>query len=291
MSLLKDKIEVEIEETEIRAQKELNTLPGAVKWFLIFGFIAIIPTFYVSKSLAKGFWSKKYLQIQTSAHLSFLNPKAPIVSDITVTTQREGAYAAVLKVSNPNLDLSLDQVPYEVNFFNSNKQQIYSYADKLFLLPSQTKYVTVPTFNSQEKISYTNFHLPDTLPWQKRLEIPAINIAKSIPFYLQQLSPPAFVVSGDFTNQSPYILKKIRIIFVLYNSNDEIVGTSQRDEFAVKSFERRAFTQLWPNQNGSNVVRSDIQIYTDNLDPDNLSVPAVPTSPASDLSRPTKKLQ
>ena len=286
MSLLKDEIEIGIEEAEIKAGKELNTLPAAVKWFLILGAMAIIPAYFVSKSISKNIWTKKYARIQTNAHTSFNNPKAPIYTDITVTSQRPGAYAAVLKITNPNLDLSLDQVTYKVDFYNAQKQQIHSFSDSLFLLPDQTKYITVPTFSAQDEIAFTNLRLPDHLPWQKRLEISTVNISKSLPVYAQQTTPPAFVVSGDFTNKSSYTLKKIRIVFILYDGNDKIIGVSQRDEFSVNPFERRAYTQLWPNQNGSNVVRADVQVYTDNLDSNNLSAPPVPKSPASNLSRP-----
>lgn len=289
MSLLKDKIEIEIEEAEIATGKELNTLPGIVKWFLILGTLAIIPTYYIAKSISKSSWVKKYAQIQTTAHPSFTNPKDPIHSDITITTQREGAFAAIIKITNPNLDLSLDQVPYVITFYNSQKQQIYSYTDNLFLLPNQTKYLTVPTFPINDQIAFTDFHLPDKLPWQKRLFVPSITITQSLPTYTQQISPPAFVVNGDFTNKSPYILKKVRIVFILYDADDKIIGTSQRDEFTVKPGERRAYLQLWPNQNGSNVARTDIQIYTDNLDDNNLSSPATAPTPASDLSRPKLK--
>ena len=155
------------------------------------------------------------------------------------------------------------------------------------LLPNQTKYLAVPTFNIKDEIAYSELQLPDPLPWQRRLSIPTVNITQSSPTYTQQALPPAFVISGDFSNQTPYQLKKVRLVFVLYDGNGKIIDSSQRDEFSVNPFERRSYTQLWPNINGSNVAKADIKIYTDNLDPQNLVAPQIPSGSSSDLGRPT----
>ena len=94
------------------------------------------------------------------------------------------------------------------------------------------------------------------------------------------------MVQGDFLNNSPYTLGKVRLTFVLYNNSGQVVGSSQRDEFTVAPFERRAYKQLWPNAQVPGLARVEVTADTDTLDPNNLSIAATPPSPASDLGRP-----
>ena len=285
MSLLQDKIELEVEEVELAAQKSLNNFPPLQKWLLIILLVAIIPGYYAAKAISYKIAYTKYQQTLLTAKPSFANPKAPIVSNVTVTTLKAGSYAAVATIANPNFDLSLDNVPYQVIFYNSQKQQIYSYSDTLYLLPNQTKYLTVPTFSANDLVAFTNIQLPPNLPWQKRLQIPTVNLLTSLPNSSQTTSPPAFVVTGDFTNNSPYTLGTVRLAFVLYDMGNNIIGVSQRDEFTVAPFERRSYTQLWPNSFAPTLSKIDVQAYTDTLDQNNLSVPSQASSSASSLSR------
>jgi hypothetical protein len=285
MSLFKDKIELQIQEAELATQKSLERFPPLLKWLLVGCLVAIIPGYYAAKAISRHIWQNKYQKTQLTAKPSFTNPKAPVVSNITVTTLKQGSYAAVITISNPNFDLSLDQVPYQVIFYNAQKQQIYSYSDQLYLLPNQTKYLTVPTFTANNPVAYTNLQLPQTLPWQKRLQIPTVDLITSPANSSQESSPPAFVVTGDFTNNSPYTLGTVRLTFVLYDSSNNIIGVSQRDEFTVAPFERRSYTQLWPNSYVTDLGKIDVEAYTDTLNQNNLSVPAEASSSASSLSR------
>jgi len=286
MSIFQDKIELQIEEAELAAQKSIELLPPALKWFFIIGIIAIIPVYFISKVISQHIWQGRYEQNLLAAKPSFTNAKAPTISDITVTTLKAGSYAAALTISNPNFDLSLDQVPYQIIFYNAQKQQIYSYTDKLFLLPNQAKYLTVPTFTAQDLPASAALQLPNNPPWQKRLQIPTVDLVVSPPSSTQQSSPSAFVVTGDFTNQSPYILGSVRLAFVVYDTNNKIIAVSQRDEFTVGPFQRRSYTQLWPQAYVPALGKIDVQAYTDVLDPNNLSAPSTPSGSSSDLSHP-----
>jgi len=286
MPLLKEKIEMEVQEAELFAQKNLGSFPPMLRWLLVFMVVAIIPAYYISRSVSQKIWLSRYEQGATVGKPSFTNPQAPKISAVTLTTGGSGSFAAIVQISNQNLDLSIDNVPYSFTFYNSQKQQIYQYQNTLFLLPNQTKYVTAPTFTPTEPIAYANFQLPQTLPWQKRLDIPTVNLSTSLPQTFEQTSPTAFVAQGDFVNNSPYTLSKVHLTFVLFDQSNNIIGTSQRDEFTVTPFERRAYKQLWPNMIAPNLNRLDVTADTDTLDPNNLSAPAINTNYSSDLSRP-----
>lgn len=286
MSLLTDKIEIDVQEAELYTKQALGQFPKLVVWLLAIGIIAIIPAYFTAKNISLKIWTTRYGQGAILAKPSFTNPKAPKISAVTVTIMGGGSFSAIAQISNQNLDLSADNVPYSFVFLDDKKREIYRYSDTLFLLPNQTKYITAPKFTLNGKITYANFELPEALPWQKRLAIPAVTFSTSLPQTFDQSSPPAFVVQGDFVNHSPYILKKVRLTFVLFDGSGNIIGTSQRDESTVTPFERRAYKQLWPNMAAGNLSRVDVTPDTDTLDPQNLSAPAVNSNSSSDLSHP-----
>jgi hypothetical protein len=286
MSLLTEKIELDIQEGELAAKNALSDLPPLVRWGIIILVVAIIPSYFIAKSVAFNIWQARYKQGAITAKPSFTNPVAPKTSNVFLTTIGPGQYAAAVKITNPNLDLSLDNIPYEVDFLNSQKQQIYNYKDTLFLLPNQSKYLVVPTFSVTDQITYTSLVLPQTLPWQKRLQIPQVSLITSLPTTFTQNSPQAFVVQGDVYNNSPYALSKVRLTFIIFDTSGNIIGTSQRIESTFAPFERRTYKQLWPNVAISNLGGVSVAADTDTLDSSNLSVPAPQTNSASDLSRP-----
>lgn len=286
MSLLKDKIELGVQEAEFETGRALGGLPPVVRLLVIVLALGIIPAYYMAKSVSHSSWQTRLSQGKLTAKPSFTNPKAPTTTVITLTTMGTGSYSAALKITNPNLDLSLENVPFQIIFYNAQKQQLYDYSDHLFLLPNQSKYLTAPRFSLSEAPAYADFILANNLPWQKRLSIPQVKFQTARPQLSQQLLPPAFVVEGDFVNNSPYLLKRVRLIFALFDAADKIIGSSQRDEFTVRAFERRGYKQLWPDMSGSNVARVEVAADTDTLDPNNLSASDSPAGSASDLGRP-----
>ena len=291
MSLLTDKIELEIQEAELETQKALAGFPLLWRWLIILLVIGIVPAYFIAKGVSHGIWLNRYQQGAIKAKPSFTNPRPPKFSPFSITTLGPLQYAAIIQITNQNLDLSLEKVPYTVIFTNQAGQTIYSYPDVLFLLPNQTKYLTVPTFTSTEAVTNAEISLPQNLPWQKRLQIPQVNLNTSLPGSFYQNDPPAFVVSGDFTNSSPYNLAKVRLTFILHDTSGNIVGISQRSESTVAAFERRAYKQLWPNATVPNLGRVEVLADTDTLDPNNLSTPDAGTNPSSDLSRPSSGRQ
>lgn len=287
MSLFTEKMELGVQEAELETRKVLGGLPAIFRWLVILIIIGLIPAYFIAKSVSYKIWLARYQQGAIMAKPSFTNPQAILVSPINITTLGTGQYAAVVKISNANLDLSLEKIPYSLNFYNSKGQEVYTFNDSLFLLPNQTKYLTAPTFATGEQIASSTLQLPPNLPWQKRLQIPQVDLETSLPSAFYQTSPQAFVAQGDFLNNSPYTLNKVRLTFVLYNSTGQIIGSSQRDESTVSPFERRAYKQLWPNAQVPDFAKVEVTADTDTLDPNNLSIAATPPSSSSDLSRPS----
>ncbi len=129
--------------------------------------------------------------------------------------------------------------------------------------------------------------LPD-YAWQKRLNLPQVKFQIASPNLSQQFSPPAFVVEGDYVNNSPYLLKSVRLTFVLFDSQNKIIGLSSRDDTTIKPFERRAYKQIWPSISGANINRVEVEADTNTLDSRNITVSGS-SGNASDLSRPIQE--
>jgi hypothetical protein len=122
--------------------------------------------------------------------------------------------------------------------------------------------------------------------WQKKLNIPSVKLITALPNFYNMIDPPAFVAEGYVQNSSPYRLKQVRLTFLVYNSAKQIMTISQRDEFDLKPYERRAYKQLWPNLRLTTVQNVKVIAETNVLDPANLQLDTGSSGPASDLSRP-----
>ncbi len=287
MSFFKERVEIGLEEAELNTQIVLSTLPPFFKWFFIISALAIIPTYFVTKNISQKIWAKKYAAGAVMAKPSFTDPKPLVASKVSVSTMGENIYAATAKISNQNLDLSASNISYRFVFYNSAKEAVFTSPDDTFyILPNQTKYLTVPRFTANQPVAYTDLQIDDKIVWQKRLQIPQVKLPTTVPQTYQQTNPSAFVVEGEFTNQSPYQLGKVRLTFLLYDGENKIIGISQRDEFTLKPFERRAYKQLWPGVAASSLNHVEILTDTNTLDPNNITVINQPTGSSSDLGRP-----
>src|SRR5271154_3318684 len=119
MSLFKDKIELGIQEAELGTQKALGRFPPLLRWLLILLVVAIIPAYFVAKNASLKIWQSRFAQGAIQAKPSFTNPPPPKPSQVRVTSLGQSQYDAIIQITNQNLDLSLDNVPYTFIFSNA----------------------------------------------------------------------------------------------------------------------------------------------------------------------------
>ncbi len=286
MPLWKDKLELEVEEAELRGQQLLGDLPAGVKWLFVLFVLGIFPGFLVTRSLAKSAYATRYGALAVSAKASFAatEAKALELGKVQLTTTGSSIYAAGVKVKNPNLDLALVSVPFSIEFLSPDGAVAYTYRDTFTVLPNQSRYLVAPRAAVGSALSSARLVLPEQLSWQKRAEIPNVRLVASTPRLSQQIDPPAFVLETSVTNESPYLLGRVRTAVVLYDRSGAVVGVSQRDEFSVAPHEPRNIKLLWPGVSGAAVARAEVFPDTDVLDPKNLTIVSAPGS--GDLSRP-----
>lgn len=285
MSLLKDKIELEVEMAELRAQESLNQFPKVLRWILVGCILAAIPAYFLAKSLSYSYWDKQYSGYRLTAKPSFTEAKEPTISPVTLGSTGNGNYSAVVQVKNNNLDLSLAQAPYEFVFYNDKSEQLYRETGTTFFLPNEQKFLVVPRFTSKDAVSAADFRFTAELKWQKRLSIPKAEIRPSTPDPYNQLIPPAFVVEGNYLNNSPYQLGAVRLTFIIYDRSGKIIGASRRDDFTVAPYERRTYKQIWPQVYADPGYTVKVFAETNVFDAKNLTLPEAPAGSAADLSR------
>src|SRR6266404_2194337 len=124
MSLFKDRVELGIEEAELETKKTFEDFPPLWRWLIIIMIVAIIPGYFIAKGISQKTWARRYQQTAIFSKPSFQNPESPKMGNVNVTTLGPGIYAAAVKITNPNLDLSLNLVPYTFNFYNNQKQLV-----------------------------------------------------------------------------------------------------------------------------------------------------------------------
>jgi hypothetical protein len=286
MSLLKDKIELEVELAEYQAQQSLQKFPPILRWLLIGCILAAVPGYYIAKSISYNYWTGHYKQYAISAKASFTDPKEPKASNVTLTSTGNGVYAATMQLTNQNADLALPRADYEFTFYNAAQQQVYRETGTTFLVPNGQKYLVVPRFTSKDAVTAANFRFTSPLHWEKRISIPKVNIIPSPVDTYNQLVPQAFVAEGSYLNSSPYQLGALRLTFLVFDRDGKLIGASRRDDFTVAPGERRTYKQIWPNVYGDPSYTVKVFVETNVFDAKNLTLPTAPNNSASDLSRP-----
>ena len=289
VNLFKEKFELAVEEAELKARKTFGGYPAGAKWFLIAGILALVPAYYASQNLANKYWLKQYQVSPLAAHPSFNGAKQPRLLDIALTTTGDNNYSVAAILQNENLDLSAKNFSYSFSFFDRQNNAVVPLSGKpsgqSYLAPNQKQYLIIPKLVTASPVALVNLSVEPGLSWQKRLGLPKVNLAASIPKFYQQHNPLAFTVEGNIQNDSHYHIQTARIIFLAYDINKKIVAVSQREEYDLEPNERRAYKQLWPGVLGQNVERVEIIPQTDILNPANLSAPQTAPGPASDLNR------
>lgn len=291
MSLLKEKVEVGLAEAELKAESRFLHMPVWMRWVTAIFVIAILPSYFVSKSLSQNYWAKMLSPFSESVKaVVAANAKPLDLKNISLTSLDKNTFSAVAIVANDNLDLSADDVAYNFQLFDAQNNLITPTSGdttgQTFFLPNQTQYIVLPRVVTATPIASVNLQFDSsTIHWQNRLSIPAAQIITGTPQYYEQLNPLAFVVEGSYQNNSPYDIQNVQLVFLAYDKNNNIIAISERTDNSLVPYEQRSYKQLWPNVYTDQVQSVKVIGQVDTLDNTNLTLPPVPSSTAGSLSR------
>jgi hypothetical protein len=285
MSLLKEEIELAAQQTELEIKLQLSEFPKWKKWLLIFGLVAVIPAYFIAKNRSHTYWQKKYAPLIVTVKKPLEEPQAPEIGQVQFVDNGNKTYSAIVPVTNPNLDLSAHDVPIEVEFYNANGETIGTpFKDTVYILPGSEQYIVISRLPAEQP-ARLNVVIPPNIHWQRRLFLPEVAISATTPTISFVTSPVGTIVTGGIRNNSAYDIGAIRIIFLVYNGQNQIIAASQRDEFTVARNTKRDYIQTWPGVSFPVGATVKVITQTNTIDPNNLKFSVGSTGPASDLGR------
>ncbi len=291
MSEIQDKLKVAAETAVIAGEESGLAVKGfftsMARWQKIVffaGLILIIPAYYGAYYSSHYFAKSSLNDKLIKAHTAHIETRNVSVTEVTILPVTANQYTAYFQVTNPNLDLGAVNVPYTVDFYNENKEQIYSANGTFYIIPDQKKYVVVPRIDSTEEIAKAEVKLGD-VKWQKKPDLPKVEFKTPNPEIFDQdiTTVSQLTVEGSIINDSEYKIKKTSIVLLVYGKTNRIVGINVREERDIVAFGRRAYKQTWPNLSSSDISR--VEVYTDVniLDKSNLELSSDNLTPVSDI--------
>ncbi len=241
--------------------------------------IAIIPLYLIARIGTDQYLSARYGREALSAHAAFDTAQNPLVGKMQIITNPNGSYSGLVLVTNPNIDLAATGITYTANFQDSSKKIVYTTNGTIYLLPNEKKYVVIPRIESGSSTVVSGSLELGEVKWQKKLDIPEAKLRATEPLLYDESNPLTFIAEGSIINESPYRIGSARIVFLLYDASDKIIGVSQRDEYTLVPFGRRAYKQLWPGVYRTDVKKVQVIPVTNTLDPKNITTDAAPLAP------------
>lgn len=253
----------------------LNEFSGLPKWkriIILIVLIAIIPSYILARVGTEQYLARQYGLNALAAHAAFNVAQNPVIGDMKIIVNPNSTFSGVVLVSNPNLDLSAADIEYTATFKNSSGQIAYTTTSTMFLLADEKKYLVFPRIDAPNDSIVSGVIKLSNINWQKRLNIPDVNLKATEPVLSDESNPLTFIADGSIVNNSPYQIGTARIVFLLFDSQNNIIGVSQRDESQLLPFGRRAYKQLWPGLYRTQVAKIQVLPSTNTLDPANITV-------------------
>lgn len=286
MTDIKDTLQVQtesavlgVQELAINIWNAYKAMPPLKQTIVAFLLITMIPAYIGVRVGVEKVDSARYARAALAAHPAFVSIENPVVGPVKIVKNANGTYSAFAEISNPNLDLSADGIPYDFSFKTNTGESAYTTSGTTYLLPNEKKYIVLPRIEVAGDSLASGSLTLGQVNWQKRIGLPQVELRVSEPTLYDESNPLTFIVEGAVVNSSPYDVQTIRLVFVLYDANDKVIGISSRDEYRVPAFGRRAYKQLWPGIYKRDVKKVQVMAYTNTMDLQNVVIEgrAVPT--------------
>lgn len=276
MSDLKETTKIQVESAVVAVEERevslVNAFRAMKKWkriFMLSLLISILPLYLLARIGIEQYELYKLKPTAVTAQRAFADAYPPEVGSLKIIRNPNGLYSAYVEIANPNLELSASLIDYTAKFKDINGTVVQTTKGNFHLLPDERKFLVIPRVESAAPIASGDFGLGE-VTWQKRVNLPMVNLRISDPLMYEEVNPLTFVVEGSIINQSPYTLQTVTIAFVLYDKNDKIVAVSQREENTVAPYGRRAYKQVWPGLYAADIAKVRVIPYTNTTDAKNL---------------------
>ncbi len=284
MTTLKENLEVQTQETVLAAQQagfsftnSFKMMPAWRRWLVTALLVALVPGYLLARIGTEQLQKLHYSRQALVAHPAFTAAVKPTSTPVTLIKNPSGNYSAYAVVTNLNLDLAGEDIPYTFVFQSVTGSEAYRTSGTFYLLPDEKRYLVVPKIDTTEALISGSLTLGE-VKWQKKLTIPEVNLKASEPLTSEETDPQSFFAEGAVINNSPYDLAAVRIVFLLYDQSNKVIGVSQRDEFQLVAFGRRGYKQQWPGLHLADVRKVQVIATTNPIDPQNIKINTNPES-------------
>lgn len=262
---------VAVEEREVSTVNAFQAMPKWKRVLTLSLLIAAIPLYLVARIGVEQYLLYQWQDLALISKPSFAEALPPQIGSLKIIRNPNGLYSAYVEIANLNLELSAKTITYNASFKDNSGNVVQTSNGLFHLLPDERKFLVIPRIDSPAPIVSGEIQLGE-VNWQKKADIPEVNIRISDPYLYEEVNPLSFIVEGSIINQSPYTLGTVRIAFVLYDKSDKIIAVSQREEYKVSAYGRRAYKQVWPGVYAKEVAKVRVIPYTNSIDPDNLTL-------------------
>lgn len=278
MAGIKETVQVNVQETILGAEEagfsfvnEFRAMPGWKQTVIFAIIVSIIPAYVLVRIGSEQYLTQQYGRQALSAHSAFNASQSPLVGPMSIVRNPNNTYSGLALVTNPNIDLAATGIAYTAEFLNAGGEVTYTAEGSMYLLPNEKKYVVIPRVDITKGAIVSGKLTLGTANWQKKLSIPEVKLRATEPILKDESNPLTFIVEGSVINESPYQVGSARIVFILYDSADKIIGVSQRDEYRLVPFGRRTYVQQWPGIYRDQVKKVQVMPSTNTLDPLNIT--------------------
>ncbi len=272
MSLFKEKIELKLEEAELRASQALSHYPPIFRYTALTLIAIIIPAYFIFQWVGQTLENRRLNPQRLSARQSFSESHPLELEQILLVKNNNNTYSAAVQITNPNRELSLNGAEALFYLYDQSGNQTEKLPIKFYILPNQTKWLLVPRISGDQTLVSAKVNFEDPLPWIKRQQIPNISIIAGQATIVEQDQPKGLATRGSITNASNYQIKEAEIIFLLSDKSGQIVSISTRTLNDLRPQERRDYVQQWPGFSG-NGYNVEVLASTNALNSQNIAIP------------------
>ena len=264
---MNEELQILISELWLKIKGFLYSFPPLIRWVLILLLLLTIPVYWTSR-ITTGFLISKNLNSQLSrATRGFSEPENLIVENTRVVYPGDRT-ESYIEISNPNFEIAVRSAKYNISFVNASGAQIDQQKGNFFLAPSEHTYI-VATGLRKETVS-AQVELSDIV-WVKRFTQAVPKVKFTVPLLDTTYDNNGnLVVNGQLINQSPFLVSRVRIVFLLRGEGGRVLTVSQREERDIQANSPRAFRQVWPDTLLERITKVDVYTQTDLLDTNNI---------------------
>lgn len=176
----------------------------------------------------------------------------------------DGDYDVLVRVQNPNQTYGSGDVQYSLRLFWDGTGASEKFDEKpgsFYILPGQTKYLTVTPVKSQRAITRVELHIT-SVKWQEldMLALRGVNIVTTGAVY-ESVEGAYGRVRGSVANNSDFDINRVDIGVILLDEDEKPIAINRTEIYTFLAHKTRGFETSWPLPFEGNVARTSVEAH------------------------------